>query len=59
VKNSNNKDMLLLLANADWYIPDDLVQGLWNSFEKKLIEIVNSCNYESRRKYLPEYYPTS
>jgi endonuclease/exonuclease/phosphatase family metal-dependent hydrolase len=49
-KHYNNVCLLLMLAEINWDITDDMVQGFWNSFENKLIGVVDSLipmSYES------------
>ena len=41
-KQYSKESLLSMLSEVDWNIEDDTVQGFWNSFENKLINVVDS-----------------
>ena len=41
-KKYNKESLLAILSTVDWSSTDDTVQGFWNSFENKLINVVDS-----------------
>jgi hypothetical protein len=59
-KGYSKEKLNTLLSSTDWDIIDDSVQGYWNSFENKLITIVDALapmtefvNSESKKSKLP------
>lgn len=61
----NSENLCDLLKNVDWRITDDSVQGYWNSFETKLIDVVDKiapmkeyCGVTSRKTELPQALKT-
>jgi hypothetical protein len=41
-KQYNKERLIHMLSDVDWNIEEDTVQGFWNTFENKLINIVDT-----------------